>query len=404
MDIDHIGQLHPDPRNARKHNPRNIGMVVNSLQEVGAARSIVIDEKGNVLAGNGTIEAAAQAGIERVHVVDADGETIVAVRRSGLSEEQKKRLALFDNRTAELAGWDVEVLQELSEQGDALEGMFSGDELDTLLASLDIRTEGDGGDEFDTTPQEGPTRVQRGELWRIGEHRLLCGDATSAEDVGRLMGGAAPTLMVTDPPYGVEYDANWRNVAAAEGHLAYADRRVSPVQNDDRRDWTEAWRLFPGDVAYCWYDGRHASEVQVSLEMADFEIRCQIIWAKSNFPISRGHYHWRHEPCWYAVKKGRTASWIGDRKQTTLWEINLDKNVDGGHSTQKPMECMIRPIRNHSGDVYDPFLGSGTTLIAAHRTGRKCYGLEIEPKYCDVILRRAEAEGIGPIELVGNGG
>ena len=144
------------------------------------------------------------------------------------------------------------------------------------------------------------------------------------------------------------------------------------------------------DRPYCWHADRHASTVQTSLIVAGFEIRNQVIWAKPGFVISRGHYNWQHEPCWYSVRKGSTASWAGDHSQSTLWEITLDKNVDGGHSTQKPVECMARPIRNHSGDVYDPFLGSGTTVIACEQLGRRCYGLEIEPKYVDVILQRWE--------------
>lgn len=125
------------------------------------------------------------------------------------------------------------------------------------------------------------------------------------------------------------------------------------------------------------------------MEAAGFEVRNQVIWSKSNFPISRGHYHWRHEPCWYAVRKGHTAKWVGDRKQTTVWEVNLDRNTEGGHSTQKPVECMARPIRNHdAAEVYEPFLGSGTTLIACEQLGRKCYAIEIEPRYIDVAVRR----------------
>jgi DNA modification methylase len=196
--------------------------------------------------------------------------------------------------------------------------------------------------------------------------------------------------MVTDPPYGVEYDPAWRQRAAEQGLLAYATRRVGKVANDDRVDWREAWALFPGNVIYCWHAGRHASSVQASIESSGFEIRCQIIWAKPHFPISRGHYHWRHEPCWYAVREGANASWIGGRDQTTLWEVALDRNVEGGHGTQKPLECMARPVRNHEGDVYDPFLGSGTTLIAAEKLGRICYGMEIESRYCDVVLARWE--------------
>jgi len=230
--------------------------------------------------------------------------------------------------------------------------------------------------------------VKYGQLWRLGRHRLMCGDCTDGSIVERLLDGAKPHLCVTDPPYGVEYDPNWRNEEAEKGHLAYADRRVGKVVNDDRIDWTEAWLLFPGDVIYSWHAGKYASVVQSSLEVAGFEIRNQIIWAKSNFPISRGNYHWRHEPCWYAVRKGRKSDWIGDRKQTTLWEINLDKNIDGGHSTQKPLDCMERPIINHRGDVYDPFVGSGTTLVAAERQGRNGYFLDIDPAYVAVTIQR----------------
>ena len=147
---------------------------------------------------------------------------------------------------------------------------------------------------------------------------------------------------------------------------------------------------------YCWHADRHASEVQRSLEAAGFEIRCQIVWAKPRFAISRGHYNWQHEPCWYAVRQGKTAHWIGDHSQTTLWSIALDVNVEGGHSTQKPLECMARPIRNHEGDVYDPFLGSGTTMVAAEQLGRLCYGMEIEPKYIAVALERLAGMGLEP--------
>lgn len=390
-----INQIKPQRANANRHTPRGMKTLEDSIQRDGWIGAITVAADHETFDGSARLEVGAATGFEDAIVVRSDGsKPVIHIREDipSADDPRAKRLGIAANRVAQLnLEWSPEVIAELASEGDVLDGLFSDQELTDLLASLDTQ-EGAGGDEFDTTPQEGPTRVQPGELWQLGAHRLLCGDSTKAEDVARLMGNDKPTLMVTDPPYGVEYDANWRNVAAAEGHLAYAPSRVSPVQNDDRRDWTEAWRLFPGDVAYCWHADRHASEVQVSLEMADFEIRCQVIWAKSNYPISRGHYHWRHEPCWYAVKKGRTASWVGGHKQTTLWEINLDKNVEGGHSTQKPLECMMRPLQNHAGDVYDPFLGSGTTLIAAERTHRKCYGMEIEPRYCDVILRRWEAE------------
>ena len=200
--------------------------------------------------------------------------------------------------------------------------------------------------------------------------------------------------MVTDPPYGVEYDPEWRNKAImikGERRVAHGGRALGKVSNDERSDWSKAWTLFPGNIAYVWHAARHAAVVQSSLEVCGFSIRNQIIWAKSQMVIGRGDYHWQHEPCWYAVKgKGH---WTGDRSQTTLWEIDKPMKSESGHSTQKPVECMQRPMLNNSvrGDlVYDPFLGSGTTVIAAEITGRRCLGLEINAAYCDVIVQRWE--------------
>lgn len=395
--ITSIADLTPDPQNARKHTPRNVGMLEQALHEVGAARSIVVDEHGVVLAGNATIEAAAQAGITRVQVVDADGETLVAVRRTGLTAEQKVKLALYDNRVAELAEWDACVLASLDVD---LSGLFFEDELSALLADTALPEPGGGGDEFDTTPQDGPTRTHLGDLWQIGPHRLLVGDCTDATNVARLMGGECPVLMVTDPPYGVEYDPAWRK----EAGINNSHGMMGKVENDARVDWKGAYDISGAQVAYVWHAGRHARHVAENLDDAGYDIVAQIIWAKDRFALSRGDYHWQHEPCWYAVAKGKPHNWQGSRNQSTLWEIaRLSSNTDDseedvwGHGTQKPIECMQRPIENNTalGQLaYDPFLGSGTTLIAAHRTGRRCYGMEISPRYADVILRRAEAEGL----------
>jgi DNA modification methylase len=206
--------------------------------------------------------------------------------------------------------------------------------------------------------------------------------------------------MVTDPPYGVEYDADWRNRALRRDGTPIAGRAVGKVSNDDIADWAPAWRLFPGDVAYVWHAGRRASEVQRSLEGVGFQIRSQIVWAKNNFAIGRGDYHWQHEPCWYAVRDGKTGHWAGDRSQTTVWDIDKPMKSDTGHSTQKPVECMARPMRNNSrpgAAVYDPFCGSGTTIIAAEQLHRRAYGIEIEPKYVAVILQRyLDATGTRP--------
>ena len=196
---------------------------------------------------------------------------------------------------------------------------------------------------------------------------------------------------MSDPPYGVRYDPTWRDAVAPQGKL-----RRGAVPNDDRADWRAAWVLAPADVAYVWHGGLHAGEVADSLAAVGFVLRAQIIWAKQSLVLGRGDYHWQHEPCWYAVRTGATAEWAGDRKQTTLWEIqnaNLHSggakdDADTDHGTQKPVECMERPLRNHAGDVYDPFVGSGTTLIAAERAGRRCFAMEIEPRYAQIAIER----------------
>jgi len=233
-------------------------------------------------------------------------------------------------------------------------------------------------------------RVRTGDVWQLGRHRLVCGDATSPLVVARALNGHATHLMVTDPPYGVSYDPNWRTGLVDPGGKQKSVRATGKIANDHRSDWRRAWKLFPGDVAYVWHAGLHASRVQASLAAAGFFIRSQIVWDKGRLIISRGHYHWRHEPCWYAVRKGKTGHWAGDRRQVTVWQIP-HRRSETGHGAQKPIECMRRPIENNSrpGDrVYDPFVGSGTTIIAAEMTGRICHAIEIDPVYAGVAIAR----------------
>jgi DNA modification methylase len=304
-------------------------------------------------------------------------------------KEEAEILATFDPIGA-MAGRDDDILAQVLAESDLPEelqaiarGEFDPDAFVPKGGNTDP-------DEVPEPPVDPITKM--GDLWLLGEHRLLAGDSTKAEDVARLFDRTVPFLCVTDPPYGVNYDPAWRNVEAKGGRLAYADRRVGPVTNDNRVDWSAAWALFPGDVIYSWHPADATSLIHAAaLQKSGFTLRMQIIWAKSNFPIGRGDYHVRHEPCWYAVRDGKASKRTDDRTQTTLWEINLDRNVEGGHSTQKPVECMARAIRNHDApEVYDPFLGSGTTLIAAEQLGRRCYSIEIEPQYVDVAVRRWE--------------
>jgi DNA modification methylase len=233
-----------------------------------------------------------------------------------------------------------------------------------------------------------------GKLLLKSDHRIICGDSTDSATVAALLGAVKPHLMVTDPPYGVEYDANWRNKAKRPDGTPISGCAIGKVDNDTRADWSEAWALFPGDVAYVWCASLFSPVVAQSLEASDFTLRSLVIWDKTRLVIGRSDYHWQHEPCWYAVRKGKTGHWNGDRKQTTVWAIPKPQKSETGHSTQKPVECMKRPIENNSGPgqaVYEPFCGSGTTIIAGEMTGRHILAIELNPAYVDVAVQRWQA-------------
>jgi DNA modification methylase len=372
-----IGALVPYARNARTHSDEQVAQIAASIREWGWTVPVLVDETGGIIAGHGRVLAAQRLGIAEVPVMVA----------RGWSEAQKRAYVLADNKLALNAGWNegllASELKGLAELGfDAGLAGFSAEDLARL--TLDAGGGLTDPDEAPEPPVE-PVSVL-GDVWLLGRHRLVCGDSTDADVVEKALNGVKPHLMVTDPPYGVEYDPGWRKRAGI-GSTGTATGRVL---NDERADWRDAWALFPGNVAYVWHADRHASAVQTSLEVAGFEIRCQIIWAKDRFVISRGHYHWQHEPCWYAVRKGAASSWTGDRRQTTLWQIGHQKS-ETGHGTQKPVECMRRPIENNSSPgqaVYEPFSGSGTTIIAAEMTGRACHAIELNPAYVDVAVRR----------------
>lgn len=375
-----LSRLKPWGRNPRTITPARLEQLkamIAASPEMLQARPLIALLDGTVIAGNQRLAAVAALGWESVPAVFVD-----------LDEAEAVEWSFRDNNPAGETDPDLaaELLAELGARGRPLDMTgFAPVELTSLLRRIALEVDPDA-----VPPVPAKPRSVRGVVYELGAHRLMCGDATNAGDVTALLDGRVPHLCVTDPPYGVSYDPAWRNVEAAKGNLAYADRRVGEVTNDDRADWREAWELFPGDVLYSWHPPGATSLIHAAaLQDSGFALRMQIIWAKSNFPIGRGDYHVRHEPCWYAVRAGKPSKRTRDRTQTTLWEINLDQNVAGGHSTQKPVECMARPIRNHlAAEVYDPFLGSGTTMIAAEMEGRICLGLELEPAYCDVIRQR----------------
>lgn len=374
-----LEKLVPFVRNARTHSPSQVAEIAGSIRAFGFSNPILVSEQGDVIAGHGRLAAARQIKLTEVPVIVL----------SGLSDTERRQLVLADNRIALNAGWDPEMLNlelaELSAIGTDLALLgFNEKELATALNGAGV-----GLTDENEVPTVAEIAISKpGEIWCLGAHRIACGDSTNSDLVKALLAGVKPSLMVTDPPYGVAYDPEWRHRIGVNK----SDKR-GKIQNDERADWSAAWALFPGEIAYVWHGALHAATVAESLLRTGFTIRSQIVWAKERLVMSRGDYHWQHEPCWYAVRK--KGNWTGDRKQTTLWTIpTRGQDVETKHSTQKPVECMRRPMLNNSDPgqaVYEPFLGSGTTLIAAQSTGRVCYGIEIDALFVDVVIRRWQA-------------
>lgn len=379
-----LENLIPYARNARTHSEAQVAQIAASIKEFGWTNPVLVDGDNGVIAGHGRLLTSRKLGMVEVPVIEL----------AGLSDAAKRAYILADNKLALNAGWDEAMLGlevgELSALGvDLTLAGFSDRELQALGAAQNPGLT--DPDETPELPAEPVTKL--GDVWVLGQHRLICGDCTNPAIVAEVLGPVTPHLMVTDPPYGVSYQPQWRNRVVRSDGTRVGALAVGEVLNDDRADWREAWTLFPGDVAYVWHAALHSGAVSNSLEASGFTIRAQIIWDKTRLVIGRGDYHWQHEPAWYAVRKGKTGHWAGDRKQTTVWGISHLKS-ETGHGTQKPVECMKRPIENNSSPgqaVYEPFSGSGTTIIAAEMTGRACYAVELSPIYVDVAVQRWQA-------------
>ena len=392
-------ELADNPNNWRQH-PEAQGTGLEAvISEVGWAGALLYNEAtGRLIDGHARKKLPADLAV--------DGKIPVLV---GKWTEDQERLILA---TLDPLGAMAEA------DADALAGLMRGlDFEDGSVADLLGRIAEDTGADAilnlpgDDDPAPVPSNKEEaaalvakwgtalGQVWTIGRHRLMCGDSTSAEDVAALLDGAKPLLMTTDPPYGVDYDPAWRQEAAEAGHISKARRRVGNVAGDSTARWQAAWELSPADIAYVWHADSHIVEVFEDLRLAQYVNRAQIVWKKVAFAISRGHYHFQHELCWYCVRKGKTAHWIGDRSQSTVWDVGRCEKDGAIHSTQKPLELFRRPIRNHDApDIYDPFAGTGTAMIAAEELDRTCYSMEIDPVYLAVTLERCEARGFGPIE------
>lgn len=395
----HIGQLKPDPRNARRHNPRNVGQIETSIQRDGFGRSVLLANDGTIIAGNATIDAAASAGLEDVIVVETDGTKVVAVKRTDVEPGSRQfyNLAVSDNRAAELADWDASNLESLIAD-DLIDpsGFWTDDELDAALARLAEEPVA-GLTDPDAVPE--PPKVARtkpGDVWQLGRHRLMCGDSANPDHVAALMDGQTGQLMATDPPYGVDFAGAKYNPRAKAWDGIEGDKR----QGDDLRAWLAGilaiWLPYIDDDSayYCWAAAMEApSSIAAAIRDVGLHIQSQIIWVKNALVLGQADYQWRHENCWYAFKKGAQHRWFGGRAQTTVWDIDKVANAEYVHPMQKPTELFAIPMRNHTkaGDIcVDPFAGSGSQFVAAEQEGRRCFGMEVDPIHATTILERFE--------------
>lgn len=377
-----ISELKPHPRNPRVLSEHDAEHLQKSLDKFGMIDKPIITKDNRIIGGHQRISLLKKKKIKEVECWMPDQE---------ISDKDIDELCIRLNRN--LGEWDYDILANQWDENEILSYGFTQEELSINLSDSDPLPE---DDEPLTPPKDEDAITKLGDRYFFGGHTLVCGDSILPETVSLCLGSHKPVLMVTDPPYGVNYDPAWREDSNRKhGGKTLA---IGKVKNDDQVNWSLAWHLFPGSVAYIWHSSKFCAEVEKSLTDSEYEIISQIIWVKQHFALSRGDYHWQHEPCWYAVKKGCPHNWQGARDQATIWEIsNLNafgKSQDDertAHSTQKPLECMTRPIKNNSavGDgVYDPFGGSGTTVIAAEMHQRVCYMIELSPAYCDIIVRR----------------
>jgi DNA modification methylase len=417
-----LDQLHPDPANPRRISEDELDALERSLRQFGFVQPVLARrEDRTVIGGHQRLVAARRLGLTSVPVTWLD-----------ISVEQARLLGLALNKISgsfddALLARLLADLQATPELDLSLSG-FGDDEVKDLLKKLETREKQERVESFDldealAAGAKAP-RSKRGDLWRLGDHRLLCGDATNQEDVARLLDGGTPTLLCTDPPYGVSLDGSWRDgvynaLGPAAAPYMQADGQPEPedaprangwrtrghtnvtLSGDTRVDWSEAFALVPSlTVGYVWHAGVHAAAVADGLVRIGFEIVSQVIWDKGLFAMGRSWYHWSHEPCWVVRKAGSKAKFRGSRDQATIWRVPSPKMIMAGsvepkldHPTQKPLVLFETPIRNHlrAGEgVYDPFAGSGTMLIAAERTGCHGYAMEIDPVFVEVALARWE--------------
>ena len=369
-----IDALILDPQNARLHDGKNIQAIAGSLSRFGQRKPIVISGNNVIVAGNGTVAAAKHLGWSEVQIVRVPPDW---------TAEQITAYALADNRTAELAEWDSKILSEQLIELDAVGWDIAEFGFEPLNPVINL------DDDEPLSFDEVTPRVKLGELWSLGNHRLLCGDSTDEQSVSYLMSGELADLIFTDPPYGVNYDG---------GHAWTNYERREKLENDNKTNMYDipiklAFKFSKDNAAlYLWFALTLVKDVMTGIESAGWKVRNMIIWNKNmaQFGAIGAQYKAKHEPCIYGYKKNQKVNWSGPSTEVTVWDVKRNAK-NSYHPTQKPVELALRAIGNHTVEiVLDLFGGSGSTLIACESLNKRCYMMELDPKYCDVIIDRWE--------------
>ena len=389
MQLVNIDRLVPYQNNARTHSPEQINKLRASLREFGFINPVIIDRNFGVIAGHGRIAAARAEGITELPCVFADH----------LTEAQKKAYILADNRMALDAGWDEDMLRVEIEalQGADFDLMLTGFDDKELVDFFGTGNDDAKDDDFDlSSALEQASFVQKGDVWTVGRHRLMCGDATSMDDVATLMDGKKANLLLTDPPYGVSFKSS----------------SGLTIQNDSMKNEEFYQFLYDafaaavcflgaGASAYVFHADTEGLNFRKAFIDAGFHLAGCCIWVKDSLVLGRSDYQWQHEPVLYGFLQNGKHNWYSDRKQTTVWNFAKPKR-NANHPTSKPLDLLSYPIGNstqENGIVLDTFGGSGSTMMACEQTNRICYMMELDEKYASVILRRAVEDGISPDDI-----
>ena len=381
MVMTRVGDLTPYARNARTHSDEQVAQIAASIKEFGWTNPILVDGEKGLIAGHGRLAAARKLGMEEVPVIEL----------THLSETQKKALILADNKLALNAGWDAELLnlelEELELEGVDLNLVGFGEEEREALRPEVVNEGLTDEDAVPETPEEPITKP--GDIWILGKHRLMCGDSTSLDHLATLTAGALVDMWLTDPPYNVAYEGKTKDALKIKND-SMADDQFRQFLRDS---YTAADSVMkPGAVFYIWHSDSEGYNFRGAAHDSGWKVRQCLIWKKSTIVMGRQDYHWKHEPCLYGWKEGAGHLWAADRKQTTILEFDKPSR-NGEHPTMKPVALFEYQMLNNTkgGDiVLDSFGGSGTTLIAAEKNGRIAYLMELDPKYCDVIVKRWE--------------